>query len=215
MNEEDKNTEVVQDTTPQTENNEEGVQQATTPSVTADDGTQTSTSVEEKQDNTAKPTNSLHQYYWSTDDMPFEPVWVPFELDHSLYPLVATAPDPSIKQGKFDWAKNIWVDVDNQSTGQKVATLTASVKDIAENVKTLKADHDESVKADKQNQVQMQAMQKMLANSNAMAGQISGQMAQFGTAITELTNAVNKINSAQETPDSDTTSNNTEKVGDK
>lgn len=195
--------------------NNTGVVQGATQSVENTEEVQLPTSVDENK-NSIEPTNSLNQYYWSTDDMPFEPVWVPFKLDHNLYPLVVTAPDPSIKQGKFDWITNTWTDIDNQSTGQKVATLTASVNNIAESVKQLKDDQLTNAKTDKQNQLQMESVQKMLANSNAMTGQISGQMTQFGTALTQLAAAVNKLTDTTDTSTVEAATQSTEaKDGDK
>lgn len=53
---------------------------------------------------------TLHEYYWSTEDRPFEPVWVNFELATNAYPLVKDAPNPELKSPKYNWRYDAWND---------------------------------------------------------------------------------------------------------
>lgn len=69
---------------------------------------------------TATPTETLHEYYWSNDDRPFEPVWVHFELTENAYPLVKDAPSSDLKLPKYDWKNGVWNDNLAESINDKV-----------------------------------------------------------------------------------------------
>lgn len=162
--------------------------------------TETTQSVESK----TTETKTMNTYYISNEQVACMPILCPFTLEHADWPIVLTPPSSDFKQPKYDWTNNCWTDNDAESTSQKVMALT-------EQVEELQKDKEASDQTNSENSKQMQAMQQMLTNSNAMTGQISAQMTQFGNAITQLTEAVNKITS---TTSQSANSVTTEKDGD-
>ena len=68
-------------------------------------------------------------YYYSDNKVDFKPVSFldDEELTENTYPFVITAPDPTIKSPKYDWAESIWIDVSTEQQGVVIADLQSQV----------------------------------------------------------------------------------------
>lgn len=130
---------------------------------------------------------SLHKYYWSTDDKPFAPTWVPFELAGDSYPLVVSAPDPTFKSPKYDWRNRIWVDNVAETVFDKVSKVSDSVKALSTRVDNMAQAQTDAVKADAANDKKMDQMLKLITMTNAQLGSLSSKFNASATAENDKT----------------------------
>lgn len=145
-------------------NNEENVQ-----TTTVDQSTNTQAGA------IATPTETLHEYYWSNEDRPFEPVWVHFELTENAYPLVKDAPNPELKSPKYDWKNGVWNDNLAESINDRLNKTVKNVDSLAEQVSTMKTQNIEQQKQDQakdtKNTQTLVAVQQMVATLGQNLGQ--------------------------------------------
>ena len=125
---------------------------------------------------------SLHKYYWSTDDKPFEPTWVPFELAGDSYPLVVSEPDPTFKSPKYDWRNRVWVDNVAETVFDKVNKVSDSVKTLSTRVDSMAQEQANAVKADAANDKKMDQMLKLITMTNAQLGSLFSKLNTSATA---------------------------------
>ena len=128
---------------------------------------------------------SLHKYYWSTDDKPFAPTWVPFELAGDSYPLVVSEPDPTFKSPKYDWRNRVWVDNVAETVFDKVNKVSDSVKTLSTRVDNMAQEQANAVKADAANDKKMDQMLKLITMTNAQLGSL---FSKFNTSATAENN---------------------------
>lgn len=127
--------------------------------------------------------DSLHEYYWSTDDRPFEPVWVCFEISDNSYPLVKCAPDASMKSPKYDWRNGIWQDNLADSINARMTKTAEAVKNLATTVNQLQtntqAQQKQATENDSKTTKSVQALQQVVMS-------MSQSIAQQSTILTSL-----------------------------
>ena len=74
-------------------------------------------------------------YYYSDNKVDFKPVSFldDEELMENTYPFVITAPDPTIKSPKYDWAESTWIDVSMEQQGVVIADLQSQIGTLTKN----------------------------------------------------------------------------------
>ncbi|WEV36205.1 hypothetical protein [Lactobacillus sp. ESL0677] len=73
---------------------------------------------------TIKPAVQQTAYYLSNEQYPCLLVGIVGEFDKGVpYPLIAEAPDPSLKNPKFNRSLGKWVEMDPESQGAQIAQL--------------------------------------------------------------------------------------------
>lgn len=132
---------------------------------------------------TAPATPSLHKYYWSTDDKPFEPTWVPFEIQDNSYPLVKEAPSPDMKAPKYDWNHRVWNDNVEESVNQKVNQAVDDYKALSKQVGQMQTQMTNSEKQSQTTSRDFQSLQQMVV----ALGQNIGQQTNLLKQLTEQT----------------------------
>ena len=130
---------------------------------------------------------SLHKYYWSTDDKPFAPTWVPFELAGDSYPLVVSEPDPTFKSPKYDWRNRVWVDNVAETVFDKVNKVSDSVKTLSTRVDNMTQAQADAVKADAANDKKIDQMLKLITMTYAQLGSLSSKFNASATAVNDKT----------------------------
>lgn len=170
----------------------QNVQATETPAVQPTTPASTDSNTQKEAEATATPTESLHEYYWSTDDKPFEPVFVKFEIDTNMYPLVKEKPE-GLKSPKYDWRNGHWVENLAESVGQQVNSVKEDVKSLSARVDTMQADQQAQVKEatanDTKTNATLEGLQSMIVAINAQSGQQT-------LLLKELTNKINTQSSS-------------------
>lgn len=121
----------------------------------------------------AETKTTLNLYYWSTDEQPFAPAWVPFKLAGDSYPLVAQAPDPDIKSPKYDWKNRIWIDNMATTVFDKINKVSDTVKDLTTRLNTVAAAQTTATKSDQAADQKMDQMLKLITMTNAQLGALT------------------------------------------
>ena len=135
--------------------------------------------------------DSLHEYYWSTDDKPFEPVWVRFEISNNSYPLVKDAPSADMKSPKYDWRNGTWEDNLADSINARMTKTTETVKTLSQTVSQMQANaqaqQKQATENDNKTNKSMQALQQVVMTMSQSVAQQS----------VILTNLANKLDAQQ------------------
>lgn len=137
-----------------------------------------------------------HCYFISNDDVPFSYAPANFDFPNSgdtWYPFIKTAPDEGMQNPKFDWKNHKWFSNTAQTYAEQVAKVQKNVDKVAEQVNDLQTEQQTAAKNDEKSQQNMTQIQSMTAQSTAMMQQIMTQLQQQGQAITQVANAVNKL----------------------
>lgn len=144
--------------------------------------------MDEAQNNTEVKTtasDSLHEYFWSTDDRPFEPVWVRFEISNDSYPLVKEAPDTSMKSPKYDWRNGVWQDNEEDSINARMTKTAETVKSLSQTVSQMQtnaqAQQQQATENDDKTAKSMKALQQVVMT-------MSQSIAQQSAVLTNLAN---------------------------
>lgn len=144
--------------------------------------------MDEAQNNTEVKTtasDSLHEYFWSTDDRPFEPVWVRFEISNDSYPLVKEAPDTSMKSPKYDWRNGVWQDNEEDSINARMTKTAETVKSLSQTVSQMQtnaqAQQQQATENDDKTTKSMKALQQVVMT-------MSQSIAQQSAILTNLAN---------------------------
>ena len=144
--------------------------------------------MDEAQNNTEVKTtasDSLHEYFWSTDDRPFEPVWVRFEISNDSYPLVKDAPDASMKSPKYDWRNGVWQDNEEDSINARMTKTAETVKSLSQTVSQMQtnaqAQQKQATENDDKTAKSMRALQQVVMT-------MSQSIAQQSSILTNLAN---------------------------
>lgn len=125
-----------------------------------------------------------HQYYVSDDNYPYEPIEAQFTFDgDTYYPFVKTAPDPSLKAPKFDWQNHVWIENEASAVSQQVVQVNERLGQLNAGLVKMQEQHALDAKKNEAADKQLQMMQQMLANSNAVMGKVTGQMGMFSQAL--------------------------------
>uniref|UniRef100_UPI003F563961 hypothetical protein n=1 Tax=Lactobacillus acidophilus TaxID=1579 RepID=UPI003F563961 len=143
----------------------------------------------------------LNEYFWSTDERPFEPVWVHFEINDNSYPLVKDAPDPSLKSPKYDWRNGIWNDNLADSLNTRMTKTTEAVKNLTETVNQIQANSQaqqkQATENDSKTNKSVQALQQIVMS-------MSQSVAQQSAILTNLADKLETTKSAVTTPTTQT-----------
>lgn len=144
--------------------------------------------MDETQNNTEVKTtasDSLHEYFWSTDDRPFEPVWVRFEISNDSYPLVKEAPDTSMKSPKYDWRNGVWQDNEEDSINARMTKTAETVRSLSQTVSQMQtnaqAQQQQATENDDKTAKSMKALQQVVMT-------MSQSIAQQSAVLTSLAN---------------------------
>lgn len=144
--------------------------------------------MDEAQNNTEVKTtasDSLHEYFWSTDDRPFEPVWVRFEISNDSYPLVKEAPDTSMKSPKYDWRNGVWQDNEEDSINARMTKTAETVRSLSQTVSQMQtnaqAQQQQATENDDKTAKSMKALQQVVMT-------MSQSIAQQSAVLTNLAN---------------------------
>lgn len=87
------------------------------------------------------PTKGFVQVYKSMPGVPFEPWFAPVDAKIA-YPYVAEEPDSNLKVPMYDWNNYRWIETDDATTGQKLASINQTVQDLAKKVENGQADQE-------------------------------------------------------------------------
>lgn len=135
-----------------------------------------------------------HQYYVSDDNYPYEPIETQFTFNgDTYYPFVKTAPDPSLKAPKFDWQNHVWIENEASAVSQQVVQVNERLGQLNAGFVKMQEQHAEDVKKNEAADKQLQMMQQMLANSNAVMGKVTGQMGMFSQALEGINQALTAL----------------------
>lgn len=154
--------------------------------------------MDEVQNNEVKTTtsDSLHEYYWSTDDRPFEPVWVRFEISDNSYPLVKDAPSVDMKSPKYDWRNGTWEDNLADSINARMTKTAETVKTLSQTVSQMQtnaqAQQKQATENDDKTNKSMQALQQVVMT-------MSQSVAQQSAILTNLANKLDAQPATQPT----------------
>lgn len=154
--------------------------------------------MDEVQNNEVKTTasDSLHEYYWSTDDRPFEPVWVRFEISDNSYPLVKDAPGADMKSPKYDWRNGTWEDNLADSINARMTKTAETVKALSQTVSQMQtnaqAQQKQATENDDKTNKSMQALQQVVMT-------MSQSVAQQSAILTNLANKLDAQPATQPT----------------
>lgn len=125
-------------------------------------------------------TVTMKTYYWSTDDVPFRVMTSNDEITANQYPLVVTAPDPSLKSPKYDWMKNEWYDISEQSYGQRLTAVAESLKTLEGSITSLQETHKDTVQSAEASDKVMDQLQATVQQTNRMVASLSAMMVALG-----------------------------------
>ncbi|WP_289761581.1 hypothetical protein [Lactobacillus intestinalis] len=156
--------------------------------------------------------NIYHQYYVSDDNYPYEPIEAQFIFDgDTYYPFVKTAPDPSLKAPKFDWQNHVWIENEASAVSQQVVQVNERLGQLNAGLEKMQEQHALDAKKTETADKQLQMMQQMLANSNAVMGQLSGQISVFGQALNTINQNISNLKpkDAQQESNTQTTTDTT------
>lgn len=120
---------------------------------------------------------TMKTYYWSTDDVPFRVMTSNDEITANQYPLVVTAPDPSLKSPKYDWTKGEWYDISKESYGQRLTAVTESLKTLEGSITSLQEAHKDTLQSAEANDKVMDQLQATVQQTNRMVASLSAMMA--------------------------------------
>lgn len=155
---------------------------------------------EETTNNTAEITaeNSLYTYYYSdpqSSDYTQHCIAIhtTAKLDNLPWRWHAEKPADDMVDPVWDNNTNGWVENAPKTQAQLVARLQHDTNALITKIDTL-GKQQESLQQDSQ---KINALQQMQASTNAMMGQLTGQLSKFGQAIQEVTIAVNGLNAKQ------------------
>lgn len=155
---------------------------------------------EETTNNTAEITaeNSLYTYYYSdpqSSDYTQHCIAIhtTAKLDNLPWRWHAEKPADDMVDPVWDNNTNGWVENAPKTQAQLVAKLQHDTDALITKIDSL-GKQQESLQQDSQ---KINALQQMQASTNAMMGQLTGQLSKFGQAIQEVTIAVNGLNAKQ------------------
>ncbi|CCI86961.1 hypothetical protein [Lactobacillus gigeriorum] len=155
---------------------------------------------EETTNTTAEITaeNSLYTYYYSdpqSSDYTQHCIAIhtTAKLDNLPWRWHAEKPADDMVDPVWDNNTNGWVENAPKTQAQLVARLQHDTNALITKIDTL-GKQQESLQQDSQ---KINALQQMQASTNAMMGQLTGQLSKFGQAIQEVTVAVNSLNAKQ------------------
>lgn len=87
------------------------------------------------------PTKGFVQVYKSMPGVPFEPWFAPADAKIA-YPYVAEEPDSNLKAPMYDWTNKRWIETDDATTGQQLASINQTIQDLSKKVEDGQADQE-------------------------------------------------------------------------
>lgn len=140
------------------------------------------TPVENTETTTPKPEKEvvMHTYYWSNDDVPFRVLRTDDEITSNQYPIVVTAPDPSLKAPKYDWMKQKWSETNEESLGQRLTAVTESLKTLEGSITSLQEAHKDTLQSAEASDKVMDQLQASVQQTNRMMANLSAMMVALG-----------------------------------
>lgn len=155
---------------------------------------------EETTNTTAEITaeNSLYTYYYSDpQSSDYTQHCIAIHTTNKLNSLPwrwhAEKPADDMVDPVWDNNTNGWVENAPKTQAQLVARLQHDTDQLVDKIDKINKQQN----AFAQDTQRINALQQMQASTNAMMGQLSGQLATFGKAIQEVTVAVNNLNTKQ------------------
>lgn len=155
------------------------MESASTSSATATNTENSSTPAAPANNAENAPVATMKTYYWSTDDVPFRVIASNDELTANQYPLVVTAPDPSLKSPKYDWMKRQWYDISEQSYGQRLTEAVEGLKKLEGSINILQEAHKDTMQSAEDNDKAMDQLQATVQQTNQMVANLSAMIATF------------------------------------
>lgn len=139
--------------------------------------TQNSAAVPEEntETTTTKPEREvvMHTYYWSNDAVPFRVIRTNDEITEDQYPIVITAPDPSIKAPKYDWIEHKWIETSEESLGQRLTSVVEKLEDAQKSISVLQEAHQDTLKNNETTDTAMEQLQTTVQMSTRMMATLS------------------------------------------
>lgn len=131
--------------------------------------------VENTETTTTKPEREvvMHTYYWSNDDVPFRVLRTDDEIKEDQYPIVVTAPDPSLKAPKYDWMKKKWIETSEESLGQRLTSVVEKLEDAQKSISVLQEAHQDTLKNNETTDTAMEQLQTTVQMSTRMMATLS------------------------------------------
>ncbi len=152
------------------------------------------TPVENTETTTPKPEKEvvMHTYYWSNDDVPFRVLRTDDEITSNQYPIVVTAPDPSLKAPKYDWMKQKWIETSEESLGQRLTSVVEKLEDAQKSINVLQEAHQTTLQNAESADTAMDQLKATLQQISKMVANLSAMMIALGKGSQSNNNGVTK-----------------------
>ena len=116
---------------------------------------------------------TMKTYYWSNDNVPFRVIRTTDEIKEDQYPIVVTAPDPSLKAPKYDWMKKKWIETSEESLGQRLTSVVEKLEDAQKSISVLQEAHQDTLKNNETTDTAMEQLQTTVQMSTRMMATLS------------------------------------------
>ncbi len=152
------------------------------------------TPVENTETTTPKPEKEvvMHTYYWSNDDVPFRVLRTNDEITSNQYPIVVTAPDPSLKAPKYDWKKQKWIETSEESLGQRLTSVVEKLEDAQKSINVLQEAHQTTLQNAESADTAMDQLKATVQQTSKMVANLSAMMIALGKGSQSNNNGVTK-----------------------
>ncbi|WP_144231782.1 hypothetical protein [Lactobacillus gasseri] len=116
---------------------------------------------------------TMKTYYWSNDAVPFRVIRTNDTITEDQYPIVITAPDPSIKAPKYDWIEHKWIETSEESLGQRLTSVVEKLEDAQKSISVLQEAHQDTLKNNETTDTVMEQLQTTVQMSTRMMATLS------------------------------------------